>query len=526
MIARSRAQSPNAGSARTRGLVGSDNPRRPSYVARRCQIRPPAPEGPADHSRLQRGALDRRRDRSRARAQATISTSWWSTTARATRPPTLAASTARSWCRIPSTSATARRSRPATSSRRATATTTWCRWMPTASTIPPTSRACSSRCASGEADVVIGSRFVESSGYEMGSTRTVGRVFFQRLLVLLRRAAHRRSDLRAAGAGATGVPLLLLRLLPVRLPRHRRALAAAPPGLPHPRGPGEDGAEPAGAADRCTPGCAPSTTPTRCCSRRFAAGSRRAPSSLHRLSAPRAARPRRGTEMIECTSSMSTRSAGSRSTQPETTTTRVLAAHALRGLPDRGARAGAPRSAPRGVHADLDRGRASARWCVSDLVRRRALSDAARRRLDAELDAVLLRAGLPAGRVPQLRGAALRAELAGEAARAGGRAAARAARRDGRGGSRSGRAASGRHDSPSRDERAAGVLGDRAESTGSAITPSSSSSRASASRTSTVAARSRDVDSVLDVGAGSGFSSALLSGADPRGRVRLCRPAC
>ncbi len=36
---------------------------------------------------------------------------------------------------------------------------------------------------SGEADVVIGSRFVEASGYRMGSARTVGRVFLQRVLV-------------------------------------------------------------------------------------------------------------------------------------------------------------------------------------------------------------------------------------------------------------------------------------------------------------------------------------------------------
>jgi len=35
----------------------------------------------------------------------------------------------------------------------------------------------------GEADVVIGSRFVEASGYEMGGARTFGRVFLQRLLV-------------------------------------------------------------------------------------------------------------------------------------------------------------------------------------------------------------------------------------------------------------------------------------------------------------------------------------------------------
>jgi len=35
----------------------------------------------------------------------------------------------------------------------------------------------------GEADVVIGSRFIEASGYEMGSARTAGRVFFQRVLV-------------------------------------------------------------------------------------------------------------------------------------------------------------------------------------------------------------------------------------------------------------------------------------------------------------------------------------------------------
>ena len=35
----------------------------------------------------------------------------------------------------------------------------------------------------GEADVVIGSRFIEASGYEMGGARTVGRKFFQRVLV-------------------------------------------------------------------------------------------------------------------------------------------------------------------------------------------------------------------------------------------------------------------------------------------------------------------------------------------------------
>ncbi len=35
---------------------------------------------------------------------------------------------------------------------------------------------------SEEADIVIGSRFVEDSGYEMGSARSVGRVFFQRVL--------------------------------------------------------------------------------------------------------------------------------------------------------------------------------------------------------------------------------------------------------------------------------------------------------------------------------------------------------
>jgi len=35
----------------------------------------------------------------------------------------------------------------------------------------------------GEADVVIGSRFIQASGYEMGSARTAGRVFFQRVLV-------------------------------------------------------------------------------------------------------------------------------------------------------------------------------------------------------------------------------------------------------------------------------------------------------------------------------------------------------
>ncbi len=35
----------------------------------------------------------------------------------------------------------------------------------------------------GTADVVIGSRFVEASGYRMGAARTIGREFFQRLLV-------------------------------------------------------------------------------------------------------------------------------------------------------------------------------------------------------------------------------------------------------------------------------------------------------------------------------------------------------
>lgn len=36
-----------------------------------------------------------------------------------------------------------------------------------------------------EADVVIGSRFIQPSGYEMGLARTVGRLFFHRLLRLL-----------------------------------------------------------------------------------------------------------------------------------------------------------------------------------------------------------------------------------------------------------------------------------------------------------------------------------------------------
>ncbi|MFP6665168.1 MAG: glycosyltransferase family 2 protein [Deltaproteobacteria bacterium] len=35
----------------------------------------------------------------------------------------------------------------------------------------------------GEADLVIGSRFKEASGYEMGSARSAGRLFFQRVLV-------------------------------------------------------------------------------------------------------------------------------------------------------------------------------------------------------------------------------------------------------------------------------------------------------------------------------------------------------
>jgi len=37
----------------------------------------------------------------------------------------------------------------------------------------------------GTADVVIGSRFAEGSGYRMGATRTVGRLLLQRLLVAL-----------------------------------------------------------------------------------------------------------------------------------------------------------------------------------------------------------------------------------------------------------------------------------------------------------------------------------------------------
>ena len=35
----------------------------------------------------------------------------------------------------------------------------------------------------GEADVVIGSRFIERRGYRMGAARTVGRTFFERILV-------------------------------------------------------------------------------------------------------------------------------------------------------------------------------------------------------------------------------------------------------------------------------------------------------------------------------------------------------
>ena len=75
------------------------------------------------------------------------------------------------------------------------------------------------------------------------------------------------------------------------------------------------------------------------------------------------------------------------------------------------------------------------------------------RRVDAELDPVLLRSGLPAHREPELRGTPVRAEPAGEAARAGGRAAAPEARERERR-----RASRGRR--PRRDERAAGLLGD------------------------------------------------------------------
>src|SRR5690606_38278130 len=64
---------------------------------------------------------------------------------------------------------------------------------------------------------------------------------------LVRRSAHRRPDVGPAGAVAAGVPLLLLGLLPVRLPGHRRAAAPAPSRIPHPRDPGDDGAEPADA---------------------------------------------------------------------------------------------------------------------------------------------------------------------------------------------------------------------------------------------------------------------------------------
>lgn len=56
----------------------------------------------------------------------------------------------------------------------------------------------------GEADVVIGSRFVETSGYRMGTARTVGRVLLGRLLVALGgpRIADPTSGLQALGRPA------------------------------------------------------------------------------------------------------------------------------------------------------------------------------------------------------------------------------------------------------------------------------------------------------------------------------------
>ncbi len=96
----------------------------------------------------------------------------------------------------------------------------------------------------GAADVVIGSRFVEDSGYRMGAARSAGRAFFKRLLVV---CGGPRIDDPTSGfqaSGARRLPLLLRRFLSVGLSRRRRASAAPPAAVPDPRDPGADGAEP------------------------------------------------------------------------------------------------------------------------------------------------------------------------------------------------------------------------------------------------------------------------------------------
>ena len=185
-------------------------------------------------------------------------------------------------CAIRSTSATARVCRPATSTRSRSARPGSCRWTPTASTTRATSRACSSRSLAGECDLVIGSRFLEPTGYHMDPRARSGRRFFTALARAVRLPRH-RSDLGLPGARPARARALRRRRVPERLPRRRRAAHRAPLRPARARDLGRDACRRPSASRRCTAACARSGTCTRCCSRcgpRRRACARRPPRAL------------------------------------------------------------------------------------------------------------------------------------------------------------------------------------------------------------------------------------------------------
>ena len=117
------------------------------------------------------------------------------------------------WCAIRSTSAWARRSRPASASRSSTATTIGVQLDADGQHDPRRPRRrWSRRCSQGACDVTIGSRYVTRSGYRAPLARRLGMMLFSGVVRLAVRTADRRHHvrvprLRAGGHG--GLPARL-----------------------------------------------------------------------------------------------------------------------------------------------------------------------------------------------------------------------------------------------------------------------------------------------------------------------------
>ena len=174
---------------------------------------------------------------------------------------------ARRCCRCRSTSATAPRCRPATSTPCAAATT-WSRQIDADGQHSAEHlQLLLDRFARGDVDVVIGSRFLDRDGhYRPSRARKVGMAVFARIASRGDAPAHHRPDVGLPGDAhrrrdASSAP----RSIPPTIPDADILILLSPLRLPHLRGRRADAA--ADGRSRCTPATAASTTSTRCRSR-------------------------------------------------------------------------------------------------------------------------------------------------------------------------------------------------------------------------------------------------------------------